>query len=72
MVIITHDAPMSGSPQLADCRIHDNEGSGIFVQGNGRGWLEKCFIWANKMGDTHLGRDAETEMRGCMHEKPGE
>jgi len=63
----------SADPIVRRCQIHDGNGSGVFVHGNGRGKFENCDIFGNAGSGVAICNFGDPVFRHCQihHGKEG-
>jgi hypothetical protein len=55
----------TANPVLRRCRIHDAQGSGVFVHERGSGTLEDCLVEANALAGVEIGKQGSPVLRRC-------
>jgi hypothetical protein len=55
----------TANPVVRRCRIHDAQGSGIFVHEGGRGTVEDCAIYGHAIAGIEIGHAGDPVVRRC-------
>ena len=52
-------------PIIRRCRIHDSAKHGVYVYDNGRGTIEQCDIWGNRVTGVRISKGGNPLVTGC-------
>lgn len=52
-------------PIIRRCKIHDSAKHGVYVYDNGRGTIEQCDIWGNRVTGVRISRRGDPTVTGC-------
>jgi parallel beta-helix repeat protein len=55
----------TSTPIIRRCKIHDGQAGGVFVYTKGKGVIESCDIYGNKLAGIEIREEGNLTVRGC-------
>src|SRR5207248_534001 len=52
-------------PTIRNCKIHDSKDTGVFVYERGRGVIEDCDLYGNRLSGVNIRQGSDPTVRNC-------